>query len=142
LGCSGVSNIWGRRMLIKSMTVRNFRCAKSVVLNCERLTALVGANGSGKSTLLKALHLFYETNPKLEKEDWYNEDQNEPIEISITFSDLRATESGHFSSYLDATELTERVFSIAGNNYRANIMVLGSDLRNSALHAARRMPPR
>jgi putative ATP-dependent endonuclease of OLD family len=98
-------------MLVKTVTVKNFRCAKGGVLNCEKLTALVGANGSGKSTFLRALQLFYDTNPKIDQRDWYNEDQNEPLEISITFSDLGSAEKQKFGSYLTGNELTvERVF--------------------------------
>ena len=55
-------------MLVKTVTVKNFRCAKDGVLNCEKLTALVGANGSGKSTFLRALQLFYDTNPRIDRE--------------------------------------------------------------------------
>ena len=104
-------------MLVKTVKVTNFRCAKMAVLNCEPLTAFVGANGSGKSTLLRALHLFYDTNPKLDRRDWYNEDQKEPIEISITFYDLGPAEKERFASYLVGEELTvERVFSVLENN--------------------------
>jgi len=107
-------------MLIKTVTVRNFRCAHRVVLKCEKLTALVGANGSGKSTLLKALALFYDTTPKLDARDWYNGDQNEPIEISITFSDLGPIEKERFGSYVDGNELTvERVFSVTENKVQS-----------------------
>jgi putative ATP-dependent endonuclease of OLD family len=99
-------------MLVKTVTVKNFRCAKDGVLNCEKLTALVGANGSGKSTFLRALQLFYDTNPRIDQRDWYNEDQSEPLEISITFSDLGSAEKQKFASYLTGNELTvERVFS-------------------------------
>ncbi len=66
-------------MLIKTVDVKNFRCVKSGTLNCGKLTALVGANGAGKSTFLRALALFYDLSPKIEKRDWYNEDQAVPI---------------------------------------------------------------
>jgi putative ATP-dependent endonuclease of the OLD family len=103
-------------MLIKTVSVKNFRCARNGVLNCEKLTALVGANGSGKSTFLRALHLFYEPGPKLDQRDWYNEDQTEPIEIAITFSDLGPGEKERFGGYLEVDELTvERVFSFSEN---------------------------
>jgi putative ATP-dependent endonuclease of the OLD family len=75
-------------MLIKSISVKNFRCAEKGKLNCGPLTAMVGANGTGKSTYLRALSVFYDLSPKLEKRDWYNEEQNNPIEITVTFTDL------------------------------------------------------
>jgi putative ATP-dependent endonuclease of the OLD family len=78
-------------MLIKSVSVKNFRCAKRGTLKCGPLTAMVGANGTGKSTYLRALNVFYDLAPKVEKRDWYNEEQNNPIEIAVTFTDLGDT---------------------------------------------------
>src|ERR1700679_1574042 len=78
----------GDGMLAKTVKVKNFRCAKDETLNCESLTALVGANGSGKSTFLRALQLFYDTSPKVDHRDFYDEDVSQPIEIAVTFSDL------------------------------------------------------
>ena len=103
-------------MLIKIVRVKNFRSVKEETLHCESLTALVGANGSGKSTFLKALHLFYEISPQIDQRDWYDSDQTQEIEISITFSDLGPRERERFSSYLDGEELTvDRVFSFSEN---------------------------
>src|SRR5258708_35650322 len=87
-------------MLIKKVRVNHFRCVKSETLNCEPLTALVGANGSGKSTFLRALHLFYDASPKLDSRDCYGGDQSQPIEIAITFAELGPQEKERFSSYL------------------------------------------
>src|SRR6266481_5040366 len=99
-------------MLIKRVQAKHFRCINNEILNCENLTALVGANGSGKSTFLKALNLFYEASPKLDSRDCYGGDQGKPIEISITFTELGPEEKERFASYLEGDELTvERVFT-------------------------------
>jgi len=99
-------------MLIKRVQAKHFRCIKGEILNCENLTALVGANGSGKSTFLKAWSLFYEASPKLDSRDCYGGDQGKPIEIAITFTELGAEEKERFASYLEGDELTvERVFT-------------------------------
>ena len=99
-------------MLIKRVQAKHFRCINNEILNCENLTALVGANGSGKSTFLKALNLFYEASPKLDSRDCYGGDQGKPIEISITFTELGPEEKDRFASYLEGDELTvERVFT-------------------------------
>lgn len=46
-------------MIIKSVQVKNFRSIKDEILQCDKLTALVGANGSGKPSFLRAIELFY-----------------------------------------------------------------------------------
>ena len=39
-------------MQIESMTIKNYRCLRNIVLDSlTRVTAVVGANGSGKSSL-------------------------------------------------------------------------------------------
>ena len=107
-------------MLIKSISVKNFRWPKKGTLNCGPLTAMVGANGTGKSTYLRALSFFYDLSPKLEKRDWYNEDQNNPIEIAVTFTDLGNAAQKQFAKYLDGDELTvERVISIADDRIQS-----------------------
>ena len=63
-------------MIIESLQVINFRSILSETLQCENLTALVGANGAGKSSLLKALDLFYNPTPKVDQEDFYNGDNS------------------------------------------------------------------
>ena len=100
-------------MIIKSVTVENFRCVVFEVLTCENLAALVGANGSGKSSFLKALDLFYSTSPKLSAEDFYNGDTKKNIQITVTFCSLDDSEKQHFKKYLQKDELSVvRVLSL------------------------------
>lgn len=103
----------GESMIVKSVTVENFRCIKHEVLTCEKLTALVGANGSGKSAFLKATELFYSTSPKVSQEDFYNGDTDEQIRITVTFCDLDDSEKKQFGKYIQNDELSVvRVLSI------------------------------
>jgi putative ATP-dependent endonuclease of the OLD family len=107
-------------MLIKSISVKNFRCAKKATLRCGPLTAMVGANGAGKSTFLRALSVFYDPAPKIDKRDWYNEEQANPIQIAITFADLGDAAKKQFSKYLDGDELTvERVISFSDDKIQS-----------------------
>jgi len=102
-----------RSMIIKSVTVENFRCIKYEVLTCEYLTALVGANGSGKSAFLKALDVFYSTSPRISPEDFYNGSTNEKVRIAVTFCNLDEAEKKQFNKYLQNEELSVvRVLSI------------------------------
>ena len=61
-------------MIVKSISVKNFRSILDEALPCDQLTALVGPNGSGKSTFLRALELFYTPNPRFGSQDFYAED--------------------------------------------------------------------
>lgn len=72
-------------MLIKSVRVVNFRIIKDETLDCEKITALIGANNTGKSTFLAAIKKFFEKNSKLDAEDI--NDKSKPTEIILTFDD-------------------------------------------------------
>ena len=98
-------------MIIESVRVSNFRSLLNAEIECESLTALVGANGSGKSAFLRALDLFYSSSPKVEAEDFYNSDTDHEISIGLTFANLSSEATELFSSYLQGGTLTvERVF--------------------------------
>lgn len=45
-------------MIIKSITIKNFRSILNESLFLSNLTALVGKNGTGKSAFLHALNIF------------------------------------------------------------------------------------
>jgi len=98
-------------VIIESVHVENFRSIFNETLYCESLTALVGANGSGKSSFLHAIELFYNTSPRIEKEDFYGEDVSRDIIIAITFTNLD-DENPIFRNYVDSGKLNvERVFT-------------------------------
>jgi len=123
-------------MIIKSVRVQNFRSILDETLPCEQLTALVGPNGSGKSSFLSALEMFYSTNPKCSAEDFYAEDINKPIGITISFADLDEEEIERFSSYLENGELTVvRVLSLSEG--KLTIKYHGSSLQNPDFTAVR-----
>lgn len=101
-------------MILKSITVENFRSILYEVLTCESLTALVGPNGSGKSAFLKAVDLFYNTSPRLNQEDFYNGDITKNIQVTLTYYGLDECEKTQFSKYLQNDELSiMRVLSLA-----------------------------
>ena len=59
-------------MIIESIHIKNYRSILDEKINCEELTALVGANGTGKSSFLRAIGLFYNTSPTWYKGTWKN----------------------------------------------------------------------
>lgn len=83
-------------MIIESIYIKNYRSVLEETLYFDNLTALVGANGSGKSSFLHALELFYGQSPKVESEDFYNEDITKDIIIAITFKELKEEKKNIF----------------------------------------------
>lgn len=98
-------------MQLKSVSIKNFRCIAEETLQVDQLTALVGRNGTGKSTFLNAIDAFYNPSPKIEIEDYYNNDTSKEIVISITFDNLSPRALELFSIYLQNDLLSvEKVF--------------------------------
>ncbi|SRR6266536_66569 len=116
-------------MILKSVTVENFRSILYEVLTCESLTVLIGPNGAGKSAFLKAIDLFYNTSPRLNPEDFYNGDITKNIQITLTYSGLDDSEKKQFSKYLQNEELSiVRVLSLVDG--KASDKYHGSTLQN------------
>ena len=122
-------------MIIESIYIKNYRSVLEETLYFDNLTALVGANGSGKSSFLHALELFYGQSPKVESEDFYNEDITKDIIIAITFKELKE-EKEIFSRYIQDDRLkVERIF--AWNNGKVIAKYHGFSLQNPRFKALR-----
>lgn len=79
-------------MIIKSVEVKNFRSIREACLGCDNLTAIVGRNGAGKSSFLYAIDTFYDIAAPITEEDFFDRSTGNPIEIRVTYSDLRDDE--------------------------------------------------
>ncbi|KAA3647085.1 MAG: DUF2813 domain-containing protein [Chloroflexi bacterium] len=115
-------------MLITKVQVKNYRSIVDETLTIDNLTALVGANGAGKSTFLKALDLFYSTAPKIETQDFYNDDYSNPIEIIVTYKVESAEAKELFSKYIEGDQLTV-VLSISWDDGKPKYLLHGSTLQ-------------
>lgn len=128
----------GDTMIIESVEVKNFRSILDETLHCEDLTALVGANGAGKSTFLRAIDLFYSASPRLNIEDFYDQDMMKDIVITIKFKDLSQEAMDRFSAYLQGGTLTvERVFHWDNGRFSSNYH--GASLQNQDFAAVRKI---
>ena len=117
-------------MIIKSLTVKNFRSILDETVCFDKLTALVGANGSGKSSFLHSLELFQAKQPKITLDDFYNKNTENEIIISITFTKLSDDAKTQFSKYLQEDELTVcRVFKLVDD--KLDTAYYGSIVQNS-----------
>jgi len=103
-------------MQIECVQIENLRSIKSETINFNSYTCLVGPNGSGKSTVLCALNIFFRhsegtsVNPDcLELEDFHLKNTNDPVRITVTFTDLLAvTSSGPLPSPWPISSVTLR----------------------------------
>jgi len=100
-------------ILIKKIEVKNFRSIRETYLDCDNLTAIVGRNGAGKSSFLYAVDTFYDTAAPITEEDFFDRDTGSPIEIRVTYGDLREDEKEEFSPYIrnDRLIVTKRISS-------------------------------
>lgn len=93
-------------MKIESVCIKNFRSFKNTTVPFNDYACLVGPNGAGKSTILTALNVFFRESENLQtdliqltQEDFHCKNTNDPIEITVTFSDLNAEAQNDFSNY-------------------------------------------
>jgi putative ATP-dependent endonuclease of OLD family len=93
-------------MIIQELAIKNFRCLRELQLTFEPLTALLGRNGVGKSCIIHAIDIFYNTAAQITDEDFYNRDISHPIEITLTYGDLRSDELTEFNAYISNRTLT------------------------------------
>jgi len=107
-------------MILKSVEVRNFRSIQQARLECDDLTVIVGRNGAGKSCLLHAIETFYDIAAPVTEEDFFERDMGSPIEIRITYGNLRDDEKREFNSFLrdDTLMVTKRISSENGRIFQ------------------------
>lgn len=79
-------------MKIKHIKIRNYRSISNLELDLSsRINAFIGANNVGKSNILSALEWItgdsYPTPNRLERWDFYNGDEDAPLDIELTFDD-------------------------------------------------------
>lgn len=118
-------------MIIRSVHVQNLCGLLDTTLNCDSLTALVGGNGCGKSTFLRALDLFYAHAPQVSSQDFYDNQTNSEIRISITYSDLNERATALFRHYMDGDNLsvTRKITVVDG---KVSAKFHGTKLQNPA----------
>ena len=98
-------------MRIEKIHIRNFRAFSDVVISLDSYTCFVGPNGAGKSTVLGALNVFFRdkssgfSTETLSEDDFHNRNIAEPIDISLTFSDLNDAAKEEFVGYVRGEKL-------------------------------------
>ncbi|MGB0014131.1 MAG: AAA family ATPase [Candidatus Sulfotelmatobacter sp.] len=123
-------------MRIESVAVKNLRCIRDAVAYLDAYTCLAGPNGAGKSTFLHALNIFFrhvedaKTDVlSLTAEDFHQNDTSQPIEITVTFSELSKEAEDDFKDYARQGKLivtAEAIFDPKSN--RAEVRQFGRRL--------------
>ena len=127
-------------MRFESLAIKNLRCIKDSVVNLDSYTCLVGPNGAGKSTLLHALNIFFRNLEdvstdvtSLTPEDFYLHDTTNPVEITVTFTDLPKQAEEDFKEYVRQGKLIVSVnAAFDGKCNRAEVKQFGQRLGMAA----------
>jgi predicted ATP-dependent endonuclease of OLD family len=86
------------RILLKKLTIKNFKAIQNMTIEFTPLTVLIGGNSCGKSTILQALEFLYSAATRdipeyLREKGWsfreiksnMGDGENKPIEFIATF---------------------------------------------------------
>ncbi|MGV1802546.1 ATP-dependent nuclease [Agrobacterium vitis] len=98
-------------MQLERARIKNFRSLRDVEINFGTHTALIGGNGAGKSSILKAIEKFYSTSKSCDADDFFGRNQEQPIEIELTFHQLSDQEVAAFEGRVrDGKLVVTRIF--------------------------------
>jgi hypothetical protein len=91
-------------MRIASVTIRNYRSLKDVIIRADKYSAFIGANGSGKSSVLYALDWFFNGTPLTDADaHGYKEGDvlgpEVTVEVAVTFIDLTDKDRDRLQQY-------------------------------------------
>lgn len=119
-------------MRINNLRIENFRGFKDETVSLDRYCCFVGANGAGKSTVLAALNVFFRQYgdsktdlSKLSVEDFRHKNVDQPIRITVTFTDLSEQASKNARQH---TLIVSAVARYDPGSQRAEVKQYGSRL--------------
>ena len=111
-------------MQIGHVEIKGFRALKSVSMDFDSVTCLLGENNSGKSAFLKAIDLFFAGAPKVTERDFNGGDYREDIEITINFVNLTPYERELFqSNVIDGALVVTRTLSLSRSEQHGRFSV-------------------
>ena len=106
-------------MQLESAKVKNFRSLRDVEVQFGPHTALIGSNGAGKSSILKAIEKFYSTSKTCDPDDFFGRNQENEIEIELTFHQLGDEELAAFEGRVRNGKLVvSRIFDSSSSSGR------------------------
>ncbi len=77
-------------MRLIELKIRNFGCIdeKGITIKIDNIVVLIGPNNVGKTTVLKAYEVFGSSGAALTLNDFYQNNESNPVEISGVFGDI------------------------------------------------------
>lgn len=80
----------GTRMKLIELKIRNFGCIdeKGIRIKIDNIVVLIGPNNVGKTTVLKAYEVFKNSGSALTIDDFYQNNENNPVEIEGVFGEI------------------------------------------------------
>lgn len=77
-------------MKLIELKIRNLGCIdeNGVTVKIDDIVVLIGPNNAGKTTILKAYELFKNSGPMLTSDDFYQNNENNPVEIEGVFGEI------------------------------------------------------
>ena len=94
-------------MKIEKVRIINFRSIKDQEIGLGDFCCFVGTNGVGKSNIFNALNVFFRQYrdsrtdlSRLTEEDFHHKNTSNPIEITVTFSELSSEAEESLSDYV------------------------------------------
>lgn len=91
------------------LQIRNFGCIdeKGVTIKIDNIVVLIGPNNVGKTTVLKAYELFRSSGATQTIDDFYQNNENNPIEIAGIFNEINEE---------DKVQIGEKWIYLSGDN--------------------------
>ena len=91
------------------LQIRNFGCIdeKGVTIKIDNIVVLIGPNNVGKTTVLKAYELFRSSGAAQTIDDFYQNKENNPIEIAGIFNEINEE---------DKVQIGEKWIYLSGDN--------------------------
>lgn len=116
-------------MKIQSVGIKNFRSLKSVNIDFDSVTTLIGPNGTGKSTVLRALDWFFNGGKggELADKDCSFGAIDEDIEVRVTFSNLTEKDREALEKYAPDEAETFTAWKV---RYNGGTEILSANLKS------------
>jgi putative ATP-dependent endonuclease of the OLD family len=106
-------------MQLERARIKNFRSLRDVEVTFGAHTALIGGNGAGKSSILKAIEKFYSTSKICDADEFFGRNQEQPIEIELSFHQLSEEEAAAFADRVrDGKLVVTRIFDVSASSGR------------------------